>query len=529
MASVILDHWSAIELFCRIISVYKNIPINYFDNDLIKDYLNQAVKPVFYEDVQASINQKIKDNNYTIVKKRRKKKKSNAPSEESTEIGVLTTKPIYDISNQIRKGVPIVIESNVFKAFQFYINNYKIATLPHFDFTTEIEKKTIQRHLEGTIWYIYYHDQFEALNNSNDEQVFHSIGRGIVRFEQFLNINIHSLDAQTKRPVSHVGRYSTNIGEAQLHARLKTTSGKHDLSIMLHLGAEIPELAIGQYRNMHESDSKIFSGDILLLRVKEEDIESNLLQPKLFLRDNSEDWEELDDFIRIFLGSDRSEIVTPTGIRNIEALKTWLNKRESNIYSNYSKQFSKNLQFVHDEDKIEAFRKKFYLYYSTKSNRDEEEDGVGVLFWNCTELDFSKKIEEGKLQCIASILNKNRDNEHKEFEAEMIRVHDKDPVIIIERRKNSSEPITICVLAPMTVTYKQSINFGFCFHDDWSGDLRLSPLILSTKRLFGEKRIGKLSHEQAIKAQKKWNTGFFEHKEKFAIFEQYSNTSEESS
>jgi hypothetical protein len=29
------------------------------------------------------------------------------PSEESTEIGVLTTKPIYDISNQIRKGVPI--------------------------------------------------------------------------------------------------------------------------------------------------------------------------------------------------------------------------------------------------------------------------------------------------------------------------------------------------------------------------------------------------------------------------------------
>jgi hypothetical protein len=69
MASVILDHWSAIELFCRIISVYKNIPINYFDNDLIKDYLNQAVKPVFYEDVQASINQKIKDNNYTIVKK----------------------------------------------------------------------------------------------------------------------------------------------------------------------------------------------------------------------------------------------------------------------------------------------------------------------------------------------------------------------------------------------------------------------------------------------------------------------------
>ncbi|MEP7168171.1 MAG: hypothetical protein ABI855_02250 [Bacteroidota bacterium] len=531
MAHVLLDQWVAIELFCRIISEFEpSIKLSDFkNNNLIDNYIKKCSNnPHYYGAIVDKINEKIKP-----------KGSSKAKSSNESNTGddaIIDDKAKYKYYKEIKDRKRIYYLSLDIDNRRFFsIDSEELETIEHYINYSGIKKiqqhpewlaRTKQRNLEGTRWYLYYYEDYEITNENNKKEIIQCVVRATLFFTEFLKVEINSLDPSTGDKSDYVGTYSTiNNEETHLQCLLKTKEqNKKDLHILFSINShENLRFAIGQYHNVGEKGGTIYSGVVLLDKELAE--ERGSISPKVFKQNNPNEWKKLPAYVSLFLKDKRSEITTPSGIKNAENLKMWLMDR-INLEGTFKETITENKSnFLHNEKDIQIFRRKFHFYYSTSSNSKEEPDSKGVLFWNHTIFDFSSQHEAGRLKTIAKLFNRYKNNIYTDYDVEMFRVHELDPVIIIERRINSKEPLTVSIIAPMPVGY-DPIEFGFCFHDDWSKSLRLSPCIISCDPLFEAKEIGPLTNEQALNAQKKWNVGFLNNEAKFAIFQQYKGDPE---
>ncbi|MBK8875526.1 MAG: hypothetical protein IPN13_17055 [Bacteroidetes bacterium] len=455
---VLLDQWSAIEMFCRVIEKFeKDVQLSDFkSNALITDYLDKCTSSNddYYKKLAAEVNQIAnKDFNLTPINEKR----------------------FFYISNDIRFGRSISLRETDKNVIEKYINHPIRLVADNPLWKTKIK----QRKLEDTRWYLYYYEDYETSNSFGKKELVRSVVRTVVHFRPFAVLEQNGRSAKNDNKFVLHGTYSM-IGEKEkfLQLHLMGNEGSVDTRYIFNIESTDFKFALGQYQNSSDEDGYLYSGFAILDSFGA--VKRGSLSPKVF-KQNAEEWNELPIYVRNYLNSSKCEIETPLGIKDSDQFLELLNNPTN---ARIVKAINGKQSFaLHDENEIQLFRRKLYLYYSTASNPHRETNGKSILFWNHTIIDFTNIQKPGRLISKVKILDRLRQNKFPIYDAEMFRLHPGDPIIMVFRREGSKEPLTITLISDMNAGYYPT-EFGCTFHDDWNKSMRLSPSILSLDPLF---------------------------------------------
>lgn len=177
----------------------------------------------------------------------------------------------------------------------------------------------------------------------------------------------------------------------------------------------------------------------------------------------------------------------------------------------HTKKFLKTLR----ENGLEKFMiQPVHYYYSTKSEN-------GKLYWCHAIFDFTTPVspEANFLQSLSEIPNLSKSLNIK-YSAKIIKESSDDPILLSIRYQGTHEKICHNIFDNMR-SYDKSAG-GFLYHDDWMGEMRLSPCLLSFEKLTEQDTTGALPHEQCLTLQEFWNKIFKKDNAK-VIFEEYNS------
>lgn len=535
---LMLDHWSAIELFCRIIEKYsgseeeKNTAS--LDSNIIQSFTSERSSGKTSNQVKKADN--INVSKITLGT-------FNKTTEIKSVLVAMNERLSSEIVKSINKNISVKfveklkresflrdLKNSILGEYIFFFSLEEYETIKHYlglediklftdTFAKKWDEKNKQREFEGRRLYLYHFDYYDSLDKNKLRRKIPCVIRSVVKLNEFLNLEIESLEPASDFSFisrNYSGRFTTyNEEETYLHFSVYPKNAKGDVHMLFYIGGNDEfELTVGQLHSVGNKGGSLFSREVLL--DSKGAIQRGSLSPKVFRKGVTEEWNQLPEYVRKLFNERVSVIHTPVDILNEADIDRLIHNRN---YLNLVDHNSLSNNLIHNEADIRTLRSKFYLYYSTSTNFKEEKDNVKKLFWNCTVLDFSEIDEVGRLKCKSTVFNIRKDNKFPVYDVEMFRPGLFDPIIIHERSEGSNEPATIILLAPMPTNY-DGITFGVCFHDDWSKDLKLSPVILSAHPQFGVDEPRPLNHEEALQAQNMWNIGYLKHG-KFTILEEY--------
>lgn len=309
MDKVLLDHWSSIELFCRIIDKYETT-LNSKSNldfskksELIDHFIDECKNKDYQQKIADEIN-KVRNNNYKLK--------------------FIEARRIYDLSNDINKGREYYIHKKELATIEKYIEGEKIRIQ---EITPFWRDKTKQVKFDNSRWYLYYYEDYETIDGNGSKEIVRTVIRSAVYIKSFSRIKMDSLWASTNDSRELNGTISTfGEKESYLLISLKTIEQEDEAYYQFHIGNKenIKQLAIGQYHNAGPEKQLIFSG-VAILDSYNTLHQKGPISPKIF-RQDSEEWKKLPIYVQIYLKDRRSEIGMPTDIDDSNKLMVWLDK-----------------------------------------------------------------------------------------------------------------------------------------------------------------------------------------------------------
>jgi hypothetical protein len=154
-----------------------------------------------------------------------------------------------------------------------------------------------------------------------------------------------------------------------------------------------------------------------------------------------------------------------------------------------------------------------HYYYSTKSEK-------GELYWCHAIFDFTEPVsQESTILEAKSKIPNLTGSQNTTYLARIVKEAPDDSILFSIRYIGTHEKICHNIFDNMR-SYDNWAG-GFLYHDDWTGEMRLSPCLLSFEKLTDQDTLGVLPHEQCLTLQEFWNNVFTKNAKK-AIFEEYT-------
>lgn len=153
-------------------------------------------------------------------------------------------------------------------------------------------------------------------------------------------------------------------------------------------------------------------------------------------------------------------------------------------------------KFISNENKVNRFRKKWHVYYATKSN--------GKHDWRYVIWDFQKQSGLGVLS--GSYITYDHDGEECEYYIEA-GVRDQR-LIAIDKFPDSDEPCSIAVMPFMGESFHKA-HYGIKFLRTWDGSDAVNPIVMSLRPFEFIKEAGLIDKsEDIVELEKMWKENF---------------------
>lgn len=301
MAYVLLDHWDAVELFCRIVSKYDSIPMADFQNNNV---LMRKLKK--YEGVKPSEDVSIKIFGLKEVTQRSGK-------EVNVKQVPRHPKAFYELGRMIRYSHPVVIDEDIFDQFSNFAKSKGYA--PREKTLNEWRPSDKQRLLEGSRWWLYFYHQENEKDDVNKIKAVPGIAKSILRLNTFGKAEVVGY----KGSECYTGKFSIYDREEKfllLEMNLKGSKQK-DLHILFYIGTSKQiDLALGQFHNLGRS---IYSGTVMIEPIQTRNKKVEI--PEFIKADKI---KELPDYVQSYFKEKKKNILrVPCTITSVSDFREW--------------------------------------------------------------------------------------------------------------------------------------------------------------------------------------------------------------
>jgi len=300
MARILVNHWTAIELVCKLTYKAEGKEISEpFSTDEISRILEEnKKKPLGYECARKLFD---KDENGDTI-----------------HISL-----IYNLAKRIGDNEPIVISSHEKNSITRALGGEKKSwnyAFQKLEGQSSFDK--FSEYFSNSKWHLYYFDE----GYSPKYDATGGIVRATLEFESFgqVSINAYNLEGDTEKV--YVGISDTSDPKC-LFLRLTTKLREKDLIIRFGIGEDIQNVMCGQYSNFAE---KFYAGNLIACRIPEEEKSAksseDIPEPKYSYFPNSKNPENKIEQIIFKLLGDRSHnyIEMPINIRSEAGLRLYL-------------------------------------------------------------------------------------------------------------------------------------------------------------------------------------------------------------
>jgi hypothetical protein len=297
-----LTQWEAVEIFCKIISKYEDIPLDDFqENNLLIATLTK------YEKLSLS----------TEFSKR-----CFEPMAKKEGSTVYYPKALYDLTHNIRYSEPFTPSASLLILLLKYIGESN--TLTTFNLLKEWVPNDKQRTFENTVWHLYYYEEYTEFANGH---CVSGVSRAIVRLLPFGKLQIDNIDVSHGEPGNdeqYRGKFSIYGGKKGnyllLEARMGSAAEK-DLHVLVYIGVgelKQGDIALGEYHNVNDS---IYSGTAII-----EKMGGSASLESQFFRYGDTQIDAL--FWQYFTDKRQNRIRVKSGINNKKALQKWMKSKQ---------------------------------------------------------------------------------------------------------------------------------------------------------------------------------------------------------
>jgi len=330
MSEKLLTHWSAMELYYRIIAKaerkdfevlrkedFSNVRKRWTEKRTLKQIIDSKpdnVKKAYQEDLAKG---SLSINTSPVLSE---KIFGLETIESSREGEPKNPNFIYNFGSDLNLGRPVIITDVELKAVFDFIGGECLL------FYSDIKPWGPNEHLmrfEGTRWCLYHYRDFKPSLHAKERTK--GIIQSVISFRGFSRVELKNYNPHEDNTETYFGSYEVyDSNMMMLTMRMK--GGLRNLRMFLSMGTlnELPKLCVGMYQNIDEN--RIFSGVVVMESEKAK--RKGTLSPKFLNKDDEQQRSEVPDYILdVFIEANQNFMSVPRGITSKHSLFEWLSVR----------------------------------------------------------------------------------------------------------------------------------------------------------------------------------------------------------